>query len=104
MAKGGKKGSNREEQSPIDKLKANDSKMTLTTRNYILMLIGFGMILLGFILMIGGGSDNPAEEFNYEMFNFRRITLAPILVLGGFAFEVYAIMSRRGGKNRGDKE
>ena len=53
-------------------------------------------LVLGFVLMAGGGSESP-EEFNYAMFNFRRITLAPILVIGGFAFEIYAIMKRFGG-------
>lgn len=75
---------------------STDSRMALTQRNYVLMLIGFAVIVLGFVLMAGGGSDSP-EEFNYAMFNFRRITLAPILVIGGFAFEVYAIMKRFGG-------
>ena len=51
------------------------------------------MILLGFVLMAGGGSSSP-DEFNYEMFSWRRITLAPILVVAGFAFEVYAILKR----------
>lgn len=72
---------------------SNDSRMALTTKNYVLMLIGFAVIVLGFVLMSGGGSASP-DEFNYEMFNFRRITLAPILVIGGFAFEIYAIMKR----------
>ena len=72
---------------------STDSRMALTPRNYVLMLIGFAVIVLGFVLMSGGGSASP-EEFNYEMFNFRRITLAPILVIGGFAFEIYAIMKR----------
>lgn len=62
--------------------------------NYRLMLVGFAVIVLGFVLMAGGGSDDPVHVFNPEMFSFRRITLAPILVLGGFAFEVYAIMKR----------
>lgn len=57
------------------------------------MLIGFVIIVIGFILWAGGGSDDP-NVFNEDMFNFRRITLAPILVLGGFAFEVYAIMKK----------
>ena len=47
--------------------------------SYKMILIGFGIIILGFILMMGGGSDNPAE-FNYDIFSFRRITLAPIVV------------------------
>lgn len=70
-----------------------EPKMALGIQNYKLMLIGFVIILLGFVLMVGGASDNP-DEFNYEMFNFRRITLAPILVLAGFAFEIYAIMKK----------
>ena len=49
--------------------------------------------VLGFVLMAGGGSDSP-DEFNYAMFSWRRITLAPILVIGGFAFEIYAILKR----------
>ena len=67
--------------------------LPLTFENYKLMLIGFVIIVIGFILMAGGGSDDP-NVFNEDMFNFRRITLAPILVLGGFAFEVYAIMKK----------
>jgi len=43
--------------------------------------------------MAGGGSDSP-DEFNYAMFSWRRITLAPILVIGGFVIEIYAIMKR----------
>lgn len=68
-------------------------RMPLTRRNYILLAIGFAVVLLGFILMAGGGSENP-DEFNYAMFSWRRITLAPILVIGGFAFEIYAILKR----------
>ena len=61
--------------------------------NYILMFIGVVIILLGFILMTGGGSKDP-NVFNAEMFNFRRITLSPILILVGFAVEIVAIMKR----------
>lgn len=67
--------------------------MPLTMENYKLMLIGAAVIIIGFVLMSGGGSDDP-NVFNYDMFSFRRITLAPIIVLGGFAFEIYAIMKR----------
>ena len=67
--------------------------MPLTTANYKLMLIGLGVIVLGFILMAGGGSDDP-DVFNEDMFSFRRITLAPVLVLAGFVFEIYAIMKK----------
>ena len=61
--------------------------------NYKLLIIGFGIIILGFILMVGGGSDDP-NVFNPEIFSPRRITLAPIIVFLGFMFEVYAIMKR----------
>lgn len=65
----------------------------LGKENYKLMLIGLGIIFVGFLLMMGGGSDNPAV-FNPEVFSFRRITLAPIVVLAGFLFEIYAIMKK----------
>lgn len=61
--------------------------------NYKFLFIGLGLILLGFLLMIGGGSDSP-DEFNEGIFNFRRLTLAPLLILAGFAIEIYAIMKR----------
>ena len=67
--------------------------LPLGRRNYLWLLAGFGLILLGFVLMAGGGSDSP-EEFNYAMFSWRRITLAPMLVIGGFAVEAYAILKR----------
>ncbi|MCW5518427.1 DUF3098 domain-containing protein [Aureitalea sp. L0-47] len=60
-------------------------------KNYTFMLIGLAFIALGFILMAGGGSDDP-NVFNPEIYNWRRIRLAPALVLIGFGFEVYAIL------------
>ncbi|MCK9611696.1 MAG: DUF3098 domain-containing protein [Bacteroidales bacterium] len=60
-------------------------------RNYIIMLAGILLIALGFILMAGGGSDDP-NVFNYDMFNTQRLTVAPILILLGFVAEVVAIM------------
>ena len=83
------KNEQKKAQAPLQE----DPRMPLTRRNYILLAIGFAVILLGFILMAGGGSDSP-DEFNYAMFSWRRITLAPILVIGGFAFEIYAILKR----------
>ncbi len=55
------------------------------------MLIGIAFITIGFILMTGGGSDDPAV-FNPEIYSWRRIRLAPALVLIGFGIEVYAIL------------
>lgn len=71
----------------------NEDKMPLAKGNYRLMLIGLGIILLGFLLMLGGRSESP-DVFNEGMFSLRRITLAPIVVLAGFVFEIYAIMKR----------
>jgi hypothetical protein len=60
-------------------------------KNYKFMIIGAMVIALGLILMAGGGSDDP-NVFNPEIYNWRRIRLAPALVLLGFAIEVYAIL------------
>jgi len=65
----------------------------LQKENYILLIIGFAIILIGFLLMIGGKAENP-DEFNPEVFSFRRITLAPVIVLFGFIFEIWAIMKK----------
>ena len=85
----------KQKNTPRDVREEREAKMPLGRRNYVLMLTGLGLIIAGFLLMAGGGSDDP-EGFNEAMFSFRRITLAPIVVIAGFALEVYAIMSRRG--------
>lgn len=59
--------------------------------NYKFLFIGIAVIALGFILMSGGGSDDP-NVFNEEIFNFRRIRLAPTTVLIGFGITIYAIL------------
>ncbi|MFZ5431908.1 MAG: DUF3098 domain-containing protein [Bacteroidota bacterium] len=74
------------------KLKDNP-RFPLGPENYRLLAIGFGIIVIGFLLMVGGGSDDP-EVFNPEIFNFRRITLAPMVLLAGFIFQIYAIMKK----------
>ena len=71
----------------------NDNKMPLTVKNYALIAIGAVIIIIGFILMAGGTTATP-EQFNEDIFSFRRITLAPIVVIAGFAFEIYAILKR----------
>nr|WP_042245927.1 DUF3098 domain-containing protein [Nonlabens ulvanivorans] len=60
-------------------------------KNYMWMIIGLVVIVTGFALMAGGGSDNP-EVFNEAIFSWRRIRLAPTLVLIGFGIEMYAIL------------
>lgn len=65
----------------------------LTRENLRLLVVGFVIIVIGFVLMTGGKSPDP-KEFNPEIFSFRRITLAPVVVLIGFLFEIYAIMKK----------
>lgn len=71
----------------------NRQGFALGKQNYILLAIGFIIILIGFFLMTGGDAESPAV-FNPEVFSFRRITLAPMVVLAGFIFEIYAIMKK----------
>nr|WP_319400784.1 DUF3098 domain-containing protein [uncultured Carboxylicivirga sp.] len=75
--------------------KENEQKFqfALGKENYILLAIGFVIIIVGFLLMMGGRSADP-NVFNEEIYSFRRITLAPIIVLFGFLFEIYAIMKK----------
>ncbi len=70
----------------------NQREFIFRKKNYTIMFIGLGLIALGYILMAGGGNDNP-EVFNPEIFNFRRIRLAPTLVLIGLGLQVYAILA-----------
>jgi hypothetical protein len=60
-------------------------------KNYLFMFIGLAFIIVGFILMSGGGSDDP-NVFSQDIYNFQRIRLAPTLVLIGLGIEVYAIL------------
>lgn len=68
-------------------------RMPFSYKNYVMMLIGMAIIVIGFVLMSGGG-EHSVTEFDESIFSFRRITLAPIVVIAGFIFEVYAIMKR----------
>jgi hypothetical protein len=74
-------------------MKDNDQKQEFLFDkiNYKILLVGIGVITLGFILMAGGGSEDP-NVFNEDIFNFRRIRLAPTTVLIGFGITVYAIL------------
>ena len=63
----------------------------MTAKGLRLLLAGVVVMISGYILMMGGGSDNP-EVFNYAMFDFRRMVAAPIVILAGLVIEVVAIM------------
>ena len=68
-------------------------KSTFSKKNYYVLIAGIAAIFLGYILMIGGGSDDP-NVFNPEIFSFQRITLAPMVCLAGFIIIFIAIMWR----------
>jgi len=70
---------------------ATKQNFAFERKNYRFMIIGAAFIALGFILMSGGGSDDP-NVFNPDIYSWRRIRLAPALVLIGFGIEVYAIL------------
>ena len=78
----------------MSKKSTGKENFALGKENYILLVIGFVIIVLGFILMIGGKSEDPTVFNEDEIFSFRRITLAPIVVLAGFIFEIWAIMKK----------
>ncbi|MEO0404919.1 MAG: DUF3098 domain-containing protein [Bacteroidota bacterium] len=67
--------------------------LAFNKQNYILLIIGLAIVILGFILMSGGGSADPTE-FSEDIFSFRRIKLAPIVVLFGYGFVMYAILKK----------
>jgi len=72
----------------------NSTGLPLNKENYLLLGLGFLIIILGFLLMAGGGSSDPNVFNEEELFSFRRITLAPMVVLFGFIFEIWAIMKK----------
>ena len=74
--------------------KKTENGFALPRENYTYLLIGFIIIIIGFTLMIGGKSDDPNVFNGEEIFSFRRITLAPVIVLAGFIFEMWAIMRK----------
>jgi len=73
--------------------KKTDEKpgFAFSKQNYTLVIIGLAVLGIGLLLLIGGGSDNP-KVFNNAIFNFQRLTLAPILILVGYIIEIFAIM------------
>lgn len=70
---------------------AAKQNFVFSKKNYIWMFIGLAFIALGFILMTGGGSDDP-NVFSYAVFSVQRIRVAPTLILIGFGIQIYAIL------------
>ena len=69
----------------------NNPKMAITPKGLKFLLIGFVVMVSGYVLMAGGGSKDP-EVFNYAMFDFRRMVAAPIVIILGIVIEIVAIM------------
>ena len=72
-------------------MEQNNPKMPITAKGLRLLLVGLIVMVSGYILMTGGGSDDP-QVFNYAMFDFRRMVAAPIVIILGIVVEVVAIM------------
>ena len=69
----------------------NNTKMAITPKGLKYLLVGLLVMISGYILMMGGGSEDP-EVFNYAMFDFRRMVAAPIVIIAGIVIEIVAIM------------
>lgn len=72
-------------------MEQNNPKMPITARGLRLLLVGLIVMISGYILMMGGASEDP-QVFNYAMFDFRRMVAAPIVIILGIVIEVVAIM------------
>lgn len=68
-------------------------QMAFTKSNYIYLIAGFIVILIGFFLMSGGGSEDP-KIYSDAIFSTRRITVAPVVILSGYGLILYAIMKK----------
>ena len=75
----------------------DNSKMAMTPKGLKYLLIGLLVMVSGYILMTGGGTKDP-EVFNYDMFDFRRMVAAPLVIIMGIVIEVVAIMGLKDGK------
>ena len=70
----------------------NQERFAIPYKNLIYVLIGLAFMIIGYVLMSGGGTTDPNIFPKEEMFSFRRIVLAPVLILLGFGVEIFAIM------------
>jgi hypothetical protein len=78
---------------PVSTEPADERQFAFDRENYKWVFIGLAFIVIGFLLMAGGGSSDP-DVFSKGIFNFQRLTLAPLLVLAGYVIEIYAIMKK----------
>jgi len=78
---------------PVSTEPADERQFAFDRENYKWVIIGLAFIVIGFLLMAGGGSNDP-DVFSKGIFSFQRLTLAPLLVLAGYVIEIYAIMKK----------
>ena len=79
---------------PVAQKQANAIPFIFDSTNYAIMVGGLVLILVGFLLMSGGGTTDVKVFPKEELYSFRRITLAPIVIMIGFAIEIVAILKR----------
>lgn len=68
-------------------------KFAIPKENILYLIIGFAVMLAGYLLLLGGGADSP-EVFNYALFSFTRMYIAPLLILMGFAIEIIVLLRK----------
>ena len=78
---------------PVSTEPTDERQFAFDRENYKWVIIGLAFIVIGFLLMAGGGSNDP-DVFSKGIFSFQRLTLAPLLVLAGYVIEIYAIMKK----------
>ena len=86
---------------------STNNDFAISKHNARLLLVGFGIVVLGFILMIGGAPNSPDMWYPEndptkipEMFSFTRVTIAPIVVVFGFVFNIWVIMRKQNTNNQ----
>jgi|ThiBio_inoc_biof_1041523.scaffolds.fasta_scaffold00016_62 hypothetical protein len=76
------------------KIAQDNPRFAMPPQNLYIALAGLALMILGYILMTGGGTDDPNIFTGEQMFSFRRIVLSPLLIIAGFVVEIVAIMKK----------
>lgn len=71
-----------------------DNKFAIPRENVLYLIIGLVVMVLGYLLLLGGGADSP-DVFNYALFSFSRLYIAPLLIVGGFVIELVVLLRRK---------
>lgn len=86
---------NNRQKKYVQDSKVSEEHFPLSKRNFLWILVGLLLMVLGYLLMIGGGTKDPNLFSGEQMFSVRRIVLAPLLIFAGFVFEIWAIMYKK---------